>query len=63
MKQRKWTTLQKKRGVYVIVIEGTVEIDGEELGARDAIGLYDTAKFSLIIRENSKVLIIDIPVE
>ena len=30
-------------GAYVFVIEGLVEVDGEVLGRRDGMGVWDTA--------------------
>lgn len=35
---------RKGNGVYVMVVKGTVTIDGEKLNDRDAIGLWDTDK-------------------
>lgn len=50
-------------GAYVFIIEGEAEIDGTELGQRDALGIYDTENIVLNATEDSKILIIEIPME
>ena len=48
-------------GAYVFIIEGTVEINGQVLNKRDALGISETESF--IVRANSaaEVLVIDVP--
>ncbi len=48
-------------GAYVMVIKGNVEINGEKLSIRDAIGISETDKFDITALENSEVLIVDVP--
>jgi len=48
-------------GSYIFVIEGSVTVNGQQLGKRDAIGVWDTDKFQLDIKSGSEVLIIDVP--
>lgn len=55
-------------GVYMMVVEGSVEINGEILSRRDAIGITDTQAFSIKSKSDpdstlDEVLIIDIPME
>jgi redox-sensitive bicupin YhaK (pirin superfamily) len=50
-------------GAYIFVIEGEAEIDGTILQKRDALGIYDTGKFGLSVKKDSKILVIDIPME
>ncbi len=50
-------------GVYIFVIEGKVELGGTILEKRDALGIYDTDSFELNVREDSKILLIEIPME
>ena len=50
-------------GAYVFVIEGKAELDGAILEKRDAAGVYDTETIELNVTENSKILIIEIPME
>lgn len=51
----------KGNGAYVMVIEGEIEIDGQKLSRRDAIGIYDTEKFSLKANSDSEILVIEVP--
>lgn len=48
-------------GAYVFLIEGKIEIDGETFNKRDAAGIYETDAFDIKILENSKILVIDVP--
>ncbi len=48
-------------GVYLVVISGSVEIDGKTFDKRDAAGIYDTNSFSLKALENAELLAIEVP--
>ena len=48
-------------GLYIFVIDGVVKIDGHILNKRDAITVSDAEKVSVTSEENSKVLIIEVP--
>ena len=50
-------------GVYVFVIDGSIEIDGQTLNQRDALGVWDTTSIDLNITKNSRVLLIDVPLK
>ena len=50
-------------GAYVFLIEGEVEIDGQTLHSRDALGIYDTEGFELMFTSDSKILIVDVPMQ
>lgn len=52
---------KKGNGVYAFLIEGSVQIDGESLEKRDALGIWDTEKFELLANQNSRVLLIEVP--
>jgi len=52
---------KKGNGVYAFLIEGSVQIDGESLEKRDALGIWDTEKFELLANPNSRVLLIEVP--
>lgn len=51
----------KKNGVYIFLIDGKIEIDGEIISKRDAIGIQDTDKIKIKAEEKSEVLIIEVP--
>jgi hypothetical protein len=46
------------------MIEGSIEIEGETLGARDAIGLSDLNEVSFTsTSENTRVLLMEVPMQ
>ena len=49
-------------GVYVFLIEGSAEIAGEAIKKRDALGIWETDNFILKMASNSRVLLIEVPV-
>ncbi len=51
----------KGNGVYLVVISGTVEIDGQQLNKRDAAGLSETEEFSIAAIDDAELLAIEIP--
>ncbi len=52
---------KKGNGVYAFLIEGSVQIDGDSLEKRDALGIWDTEKFELLANKNSRILLIEVP--
>ena len=48
-------------GVYYFLIDGGVNIDGETLNKRDAIGIWDTSQSKIKANKLSKLLAIDVP--
>ena len=51
----------KNHGVYIMNISGSIEIDGEGVESRDAIGISETEKYKISANENSELLIIEVP--
>lgn len=51
----------KNNGVYVFVIEGSVSIEGNTLNKRDAMGITEADQIELVAEENSKVLLMEVP--
>lgn len=58
-----YTVKHSGNGAYIFLIEGELEIEGTILHRRDALGVYDTDRMDINIRENSQILIIEIPME
>lgn len=54
---------KKGNGVYVFVLEGEIEADGEKLGRRDGIGLWDGDSVNLRAVSDSEVLVMEVPME
>ena len=50
-------------GVYVFVIEGAFIVANEKLGKRDAVGVWNTNKISFEAQSESRVLIVEVPME
>ncbi|WP_298765099.1 pirin family protein [uncultured Polaribacter sp.] len=50
-----------KNGVYFFLIDGKVSVADELLEKRDAIGIENVEKVTLKAQQNSKLLIIDVP--
>lgn len=51
----------KSNGVYVFLIEGSISIDNQTLNKRDAFGIWGVENFEIIVNENSKILLIEVP--
>lgn len=60
-KEAMYTIHKEGNGVYCFVIEGQLEIADENTERRDAIGIWDTAEFSLKASQKSSVLFIEVP--
>lgn len=55
-------TLKKPgNGVYVFVIQGSFNVEGENLKKRDAIGIWDTETINFTAQSQSKVLLVEVP--
>lgn len=52
----------KQSGLYLFVIEGKVEIDGEVLNRRDGIGITETQSLNIKALEKSEILLMEVPV-
>lgn len=48
-------------GVYVFVLEGEVEVNGQRLGRRDGYGLWDLEALDLNAHTDAQVLLIEVP--
>jgi redox-sensitive bicupin YhaK (pirin superfamily) len=48
-------------GVYVFVLEGDVEINGEQLSLRDGMGIWDAESINLMANSDARVLLMDVP--
>jgi len=51
----------KGNGVYAFVLEGSVTINGQELGKRDGFGVWDTHQITVKADSDAKVLLMDVP--
>ena len=56
-----YTIKQPGNGVYVFVIQGSFNVEGENLKKRDAIGIWDTETINFTAQSESKVLLVEVP--
>ena len=60
----KTLALQKEdNGFYMMNIEGEIEVNGEKLERRDAIGIWETNEIEIKANSDSRFLIMEIPME
>lgn len=52
---------KKGNGVYLFVISGSVEAAGTNLDKRDGLGIEDADKITVTAKENSEILVIEVP--
>jgi quercetin 2,3-dioxygenase len=50
-------------GVYVVVIKGSVEINGVQFKTRDAVGISDTENFEITVLEDAELLAVEVPMD
>jgi redox-sensitive bicupin YhaK (pirin superfamily) len=51
----------KGNGVYLFVLEGAININDQQLGKRDAIGIFDFDNLTIKASQNAQLLAIEIP--
>lgn len=59
--QTSYTIKSTGNGVYIMVIEGEIQIGDQKLEKRDAIGIYQTEKVEISCKQNAKMLVIEVP--
>ena len=48
-------------GLYVFVLVGNIEVEGQQLEKRDGFGLWDTNEVAITASANSRVLLMEVP--
>jgi quercetin 2,3-dioxygenase len=56
-----YTNAFSGNGVFVVAINGSVQIDDITLNKRDAVGISETDSFDIVALENSELIAIEIP--
>ena len=51
----------KGNGIYLVVVNGSIEVDGEQFNKRDAVGISETDEFNITASEDSELIAIEIP--
>ncbi len=57
------TEYNLKKGAYFFLIDGEVEVADEMLKNRDAVGIEETEKVTVKASKNSKLLVVDVPMQ
>ena len=60
---KKLALKKEGNGFYIMNIEGEIEVNGERLEKRDALGLWDTNEIEIKATTNAKFLVMEIPME
>ena len=50
-----------QNGVYIFVLEGEIEVNGQTLSKRDGLGIWDIENFNMKALSNCDVLLMDVP--
>jgi len=53
----------KNSGVYAFLLEGEVEINGNKLSKRDALGIWETDKLDIKINKEAELLLLEVPMQ
>ena len=51
------------QGLYAMVLEGEATVAGQRLGRRDAVGVWDTDSASIEANEDTRLLLIEVPMQ
>lgn len=59
----KYTLRNSGNAAYFFLLEGSIDIAGENLQRRDGIGLIDCETIEFVARKDSQILVMDVPFE
>ena len=60
---KKLTLKKEGNGFYIMAIEGEIEVNGQKLEKRDALGIWETPEIEINAISNAKFLIMEIPMD
>jgi quercetin 2,3-dioxygenase len=60
---KKLTLKKEGNGFYIMAIEGEIEVNGQKLEKRDALGIWETPEIEFKAISNAKFLIMEIPMD
>ncbi len=60
---KKLSLKKEGNGFYIMNIEGEIEVNGEKLERRDAIGIWETNEIQIKANSNAMFLVMEIPME
>lgn len=50
-------------GVYLFMLEGEAEVNGQPLHRRDGLGIWDTDSFTVTATKDARILLMDVPMQ
>ena len=53
--------ITNERGIYIFIIEGEIEVNGEKLQKRDALGVWESDLIEIKSITNSEILLVEVP--
>ncbi len=60
---KKLALKKEGNGFYIMTIEGEIEVNGEKLEKRDAIGIWETTEIEIKANTAARFLVMEIPME
>lgn len=60
---KKLSLKKAENGFYIMTIEGEIQVNGEVLEKRDALGMWETSEIEIKANSNAKFLVMEIPME
>ena len=48
-------------GIYIFLLEGEIDVDGQTLGKRDGYGIWDADKVTVKATKDSRILLMEVP--
>lgn len=56
-----YTLKRQGNGVYVFVIKGSIQVNGQDLAERDGLGIWEVDKLDINILTDAEVLLMEVP--
>ncbi|MDX1956426.1 MAG: pirin family protein [Chitinophagaceae bacterium] len=61
-KSLEYSLHRKGNGIYLFILEGTVEVNGQELARRDGLAITETDQIALSSANGAEILLMEVPV-
>lgn len=58
-----YTIKSPNNGLYIFVLDGNIEVNGQTLQPKDGLGIWDTETFNFSAQTDAQVLIMDVPMQ
>ncbi|RZK49916.1 MAG: pirin family protein [Pedobacter sp.] len=62
-KKQNYTLKKSGSGLYIFVIKGQLEINGNVINTRDGLGIWNTSEFNFKSNTDSEFLVMEVPME